>query len=218
MKTRPLMDVTGWEAFLHGVFAIAITLLVLDIRVPPADVTPNASALLDFLGSELPRYAAYALGFMYLGLYWINTHRILRLLRGIDHWFLVIGLVYLMVVAALPFVTALLAEYLGRDQERDKVALVAFTGWQLILAILANVVFRYASHGGRLLRPDVPESSLRPFLRVALMGPVIWLVALASALLLTGTITLALMAVLLVMFVLEPPAAAGGAGDAQRTD
>ena len=210
-SSRSLMDVAGWEAFLHGVFAIAITLLVLDIRVPPAADTPNATALLEFLGSELSRYVAYVLGFMFLGLYWINTHRILRLLRGVDHWFLVLGLVYLMVVAALPFVTALMAEYLGRDQGRDQLALVVFTGWQLLLAILANAVFRYAAVGGRLLRQDVSESGLRPFLRLTLMGPVIWIVALASALLLTGAITLAMMGVLLVMFVMEPP---GGAGEA----
>ncbi len=209
MERRTLMDVAGWEAFLHGVFAIAITLLVLDIHVPPIADAPNASALLDALGAELPHYVAYVLGFMFLGLYWISTHRILRLLRGVDHWFLILGLVFLMVVSVLPFVTALLAEYLGQDQGRDRLALVVFTGWQLILSVLANVVFRYALRGGRLLRPEVAASSLQPFLRVALLGPVIWVAALASAVLLTGTITIILMAVILAVFVREPPAADG---------
>ena len=209
MERRSLMDVAGWEAFLHGVFAIAITLLVLDIHVPPIADAPDASALLDALGAELPHYIAYVLGFMFLGLYWINTHRILRLLRGVDHWFLILGLVYLMVVSVLPFVTALLAEYLGQDQGRDRLALVVFTSWQLLLSILANLVFQYAVRGGRLLRPDVRESSLRPFLQVALLGPVIWVVALASAVILGGTMTLVLMALLLVMFVREPPAMEG---------
>src|SRR4051794_29117114 len=104
------MDVAGWEAFLHGVFAIAITLLVLDIHVPPIEETHNGQELIDALLRGIPRYVAYVLGFMYLGAYWIATHRSLRQLRGVDHWFLVIGLVFLMVVAVLPFGTALLAE------------------------------------------------------------------------------------------------------------
>ena len=116
MRKASLMDVGGWEAFLHGVFAIAITLLVLDIHVPPVESTPNAKALVDALLDGMPHYVAYVLGFLYLGTYWIATHRTLRLLRGVDHWFLVIGLVFLMVVSVLPFGTALLAEYIGQDQ------------------------------------------------------------------------------------------------------
>lgn len=209
MERRSLMDVAGWEAFLHGVFAIAITLLVLDIHVPRIADAVDASALRDALVAQSPHYLAYVLGFMFLGLYWINTHRILRLLRGVDHWFLILGLVYLMVVSVLPFVTGLLAEYLGEDQGRDRLALMVFTGWQLILAVLANLVFRYAVGGGRLLRPEVSESRLGPFLRVGLLGPVIWAAALASAAFLTATITLVLMAVILVLFVKEPPGAEG---------
>jgi uncharacterized membrane protein len=93
MRQGSLMDVSGWEAFLHGVFAIAITLLVLDIRVPPVDATPDARALIDALVAGVPHYVAYVLGFLYLGTYWIATHRTLRRMRGVDHWFLVIGLV-----------------------------------------------------------------------------------------------------------------------------
>src|SRR4051794_34022930 len=131
MRDDSLMDVGGWEAFLHGVFAIAITLLVLDIHVPPVETTPSADVLIEKLKEGAPHYIALVLGFMYLGTYWIATHRTLRRLRGVDHWFLVIGLVFLLVVSVLPFGTALLAEYIGKDQGRDKVALVLFTLWQL---------------------------------------------------------------------------------------
>src|SRR3989304_2221908 len=128
MASRSLTDLVGWEAFLHGVFAIAITLLVLDIRVP---------ALGHSLVELWPRYLAYVLGFMYVGTYWLNTNRVLRLLRGVDHWALVIGLVYLMLVAAVPFVTGLLAEYIQQGNGRDQVAAVVFNGWMLVLAAMA---------------------------------------------------------------------------------
>lgn len=212
MRQGSLMDVAGWEAFLHGVFAIAITLLVLDIRVPPVDQTPTAKDLIDALAKGLPHYVAYVLGFLYLGTYWIATHRTLRRLRGVDHWFLVIGLVYLMVVSVLPFGTALLAEYIGADQGRDQVALVLFTLWQLLLSVIANVSLRYAAWHGRLLKPGWRAPDLRRWLRIAAVGPVIWVVALASALFLSGTITLVLMGLILVIFIQEVPA-----GDEEAT-
>jgi uncharacterized membrane protein len=199
------MDVPGWEAFLHGVFAIAVTLLVLDIRVPDVGSIDSGSALISSLLSGMPRYGAYALGFLYVGVYWINTHRMMRMLRGIDHWFLVLGLLFLMVISAVPFVTGLLAEYIGADNGRDQVALVVFTTWQLVLSVLANVTFHYVARGRRLLKPGVPEAGLRTWLRVAALGPLIWIVALFAALFVSGTVTLVLMAVILVIFMFEVP-------------
>jgi TMEM175 potassium channel family protein len=211
MRTRSLMDVAGWEALLHGVFAIAITLLVLDIHVPPAESMQNGTALGHALEEQLPHYFAYVLGFMYLGTYWIATHRTLRMMRAVDHWFLILGLVYLMLVSAVPFATALLAEYIGKDGDRDKVALVVYTSWQLLLSIMANVTLRYASFRGRLLKPGIDPAALRSWERLALLGPVIWIAALLSALFLSGTITIVLMAVILLIFVQEAP---GGSTEA----
>ena len=205
MTGKPLMDVAGWETFLHGVFAIAITLLVLDIRVPSVEETEGGTALIDSLAHLAPRYFAYALGFLYVGSYWIATHRTLRMLRGVDHWFLTLGLIYLMVIAAVPFATGLLAEYLGQDQGRDQVALVFFTSWQLVLAVLANVSLLYAVRGGRLLRPGLDPPAVRIWTRIAATGPLIWLVALLSALFLSATITLILMGAILIIFLLEVP-------------
>ena len=212
MERRSLMDVAGWEAFVHGVFAIAITLLVLDIRVPSAEAVANSDEMLKRLADGLPRYFAYVLGFMYLGAYWINIHRALRMLRGVDHWFLVIGLVFLMVVSAVPFVTALLAEYIGRDHGRDQLALVIFAGWQLLLSVVANISIRYGTQGGRLLRPGIDPMGLRAWMRLSLLGPVIWAAALVSAVALSGTITIVLMVVILVLFVQEAPGDLGEAG------
>jgi uncharacterized membrane protein len=205
MRRGDLMDVGGWEAFLHGVFAIAITLLVLDLHVPPVESTPDANTLIAELRAEAPRYVALILGFMYLGTYWIATHRTLRRLRGVDHWFLVIGLVFLLVVSVLPFGTALLAEYIGQDNGRDQIALVLFTAWQLLLSVIANISLRYANHNDRLLRPGLSRSETVRFERIAALGPVIWVIALACALYLSGTITLILMAAILILFIQEVP-------------
>ena len=210
MKANALMDLSGWEAFTHGVFAIAVTLLVLDIRVPDAATIDSGSALISALGEELPRYVAYVIGFLFVGTYWIATHRIMGWMRGVDHWGLVLGLLYLMVISAVPFVTALLAEYIGLDDGRDQVGIVVFTSWQLILSILAIATFRYAAHRGRLLKPTIHEEGLRTYFRFALLGPVVWIIAIMTAIFVGGPVALILTAIVLVVFlVVELPAPVG---------
>lgn len=205
MSPRALMDVRGWEALVHGVFAIALTLLVLDIRIPDVASVGSGSALVSALVAELPRYVAYVLGFLCLGEYWLHVQRALGWLRGVDHWFLVLGLLFLMVVATVPFVTALLAEYIGRGDGRDQVALAIYVGWQLILAVLSNVQMHYAARRGRLLKPPITASGLRTWFVIAALGPVIWLVALLAVLLLSGTVALVLIVAVLVLFLFEIP-------------
>jgi uncharacterized membrane protein len=206
MESKRVMDVSGWEAFLHGVFAIAVTLLALDIRVPDVALIDSGPALVSALSAEAPRYFAYVLGFLGMGIYWINVHRSLRLLRGVDHGFLVIGLLFLMVIAAVPFATGLLAEYIGADNGRDQVALVVFTSWQLVLALLALASITYVYVKRRLLvKPGVSDASLRLWVRLTALGPVIWIVALGTALLANGTITLILITIVFVLFLFEVP-------------
>ena len=208
MKANPLMGVSGWEAFTHGVFAIAATLLVLDIRVPDAprddrqwrgarqrarrgvSALPRVRLRLPFRGHVLDRHA--------------QDH-------GLDAWRRPLGsgalVLYLMVISAVPFVTALLAEYVGLDNGRDRVGLVVFASWQLILAILAIATFRYAAHGGSLLKPTIDEEVLATYFRFAMFGPVTWIIAILTAIFVGGAATLILTAVVLVIFlVVEPPA------------
>jgi uncharacterized membrane protein len=206
---RPLLDVRGWEAFMHGVFAIAVTLLILDIRVPDVATIDSGAALVEALAAQLPRYAAYVLGFVFLGEYWLATNRTVGMVRGVNHSFLILGLVFLMVIAAVPFATALLAEYIGYGNGRDQVAVVVFVSWQLGLAILANIMIRYAAYGGRLLKPTVSEPGLRRWLRVVALGPLIWFVALLTTLFVSSKVTLVLMAVLAVVFMFDVPIEVG---------
>jgi len=219
MNARPLMAISGWEAFMHGVFAIAVTLLVLDIRVPDSASIDSGSALVSALVKELPRYFAFVIGFLYVGTYWLQTHRVMGWMRGVDHPALILGLVYLMVISAVPFVTALLAEYIGLDHGRDQVGLVVFASWQLILSILAIANFRYAAHGGRLLKPTIPEAGLRTYFRVTTLGPVSWIAVIAVAVFVGGAVTLILMAAVLAIFlVVEIPVPVADDADLGRAD
>jgi len=98
------------ETFADGVFAIAITLLVLEIPHPEVD---------EHLGRELvdqwPAYLAYVLSFVTIGIIWVNHHALMVQFARADRAFLFINVFFLMCVAFIPFPTALIADDLGSD-------------------------------------------------------------------------------------------------------
>src|SRR5450631_3740903 len=101
------------EAFSDGVFAIAITLLVLEIRVPPAEALATPSGLIQALGALWPSYLGYALSFVTVGIMWANHHNLIRLVATVSHGLILANLVLLLVVGFVPFPAALLAATLG---------------------------------------------------------------------------------------------------------
>lgn len=97
--------------FSDGVFAIAITLLALDIRLP--ETLPGSEAL-DLPGAlfELwPEFFSFLISFWFIGTYWMAHHRILHYVRGYDRGLLTINLPFLMWIVLLPFSSTLLGEY-----------------------------------------------------------------------------------------------------------
>jgi len=120
------------EAFSDGVFAIAITLLVLEIQVPE----PGSG---ESLGHELlaqwPSYAAFVISFFTIGIIWINHHAMVRRLRVTDHSILVWNLLLLMTVSALPFTTALMATYL-KESNGESLAAAVYAGSFLLMGVV----------------------------------------------------------------------------------
>src|SRR5256714_2160676 len=109
------------EAFSDAVIAVAITLLALDLRVPD----PAApGSLAHHLGQQWPSYAAYVVSFLTIGIIWINHHAMIRRLRAVDHSMLVLNLLLLLCIGALPFTTALIAEYLRASQGQHLAAAI----------------------------------------------------------------------------------------------
>src|SRR5215212_11761701 len=95
------------EAFSDGVFAIVITLLILDIRVPDVDY----SQLFTSLVAVLPRIFAYVISFGVIGVYWLAHHQSLQLIAKLDGFMIWLNLIYLLAVSFMPFPTALLGRY-----------------------------------------------------------------------------------------------------------
>ena len=143
------MSTARLETFADGVFAIAATLLVLNVDVPEL----GGRSLAHELVKLWPAYVGYAVSFLTIGIIWVNHHTVLRQLRGIDRTFLFINVFFLLCIAFIPFPTRLLATYVRTDD--GEAAAFAYGVTLTATAIFFNLMWRYAiGGGGRLLRAD----------------------------------------------------------------
>jgi len=130
------------EAFSDGVFAIAATLLVLELRVPRG-VGDLAQTLLD----AWPAYAAYLVSFLTIGIIWVNHHTLLEHIRRVDRPFLYLNVLLLLWVAIVPFPTSVLDEYLLSDRGAT-VAAVLYGAVGLLIAVAFSAIFFYERRVG----------------------------------------------------------------------
>jgi uncharacterized membrane protein len=142
------------EAFSDGVFAIAITLLVLEIHVP--DVKAGQS-LWAGLGAGWPSYFAYVVGFAVIGVMWLNHHTVFGYLAKVDRTLISLNLVLLLVIVAVPWAVAIVARYLDHGQQA-KVAVAVFGLLMTGHAITFTLLFGYITRAGTLLRPGIDVS------------------------------------------------------------
>ena len=142
------METGRVEAFSDGVFAIAITLLILAVGV---DLERSSGPLSHQLLHLWPAYIAYIVSFVTVGIMWINHHQIFRHFAGVDRIILLLNTLLLMVIAFTPFPTRVVAEFAHTNTDRRAAALLYGINFTLI-AILFFAVWFYGSK--RLLRPD----------------------------------------------------------------
>jgi TMEM175 potassium channel family protein len=143
------------EAFSDGVFAIAITLLVLEIAVPAGSEADLLGAVLD----QWPSYLAYLVSFSTIGAIWLEHTVITEFLERATSVFIRLNLLLLVVVSFLPFPTKLLGEYVG-EEAPARVAVTIY-GLNLFLAsALVSLLWRYAVQEG-LIRHDIADSDVK---------------------------------------------------------
>jgi uncharacterized membrane protein len=130
------MSTNRLESFSDGVFAVAITLLVLGIDVP--HVGPHDSLGHALLGNW-PQYAAYVVSFLTIGIIWINHHAMISRLRAADHAILILNLLLLMAIAVLPFATNLVAAYLRHPDGRS-LAAVVYASALLVMGVMFGLL------------------------------------------------------------------------------
>lgn len=146
------------EAFSDGVFAVAITLLVLDLRVPS-----TSGSLMSALADEWPDFAAFAISFVVIGVVWVNHHTLFHQLASVDRTLLFCNLGLLMTVVLIPFATSLFAQYVVHSGSQASVAAALFNGVQLLMALAFYVCGAWVHAHPALFRgrPVLPTRAQR---------------------------------------------------------
>ena len=161
MATEPAGTERGTErveAFSDGVMAIAITLLILEVKVPH----PLGKAPIDLLRELLrlwPSYFALVLSFVMIGIYWANHHYAFKLFEKTDHGLNLLNLLFLLCISFLPFPTAVLGSYML--DEANQITAAMFYAFGLLLpAVSWTLMWLYACYGRRLVDPRLESGFL----------------------------------------------------------
>ncbi len=192
------------EAFSDGVIAVAITLLVLGIAVPPP---AHTHSLIHALLNQWQLYAAYATSFITIGIIWINHHVMISRLGEVDRTILLLNLVLLMCIGVLPFSTDLIATYLKIGHGQNLAAAV-YSGSFLLMSIAFATLNRHILlRKPHRLEAELPEERRRFILSRSVIGLLPYAIATALAAV-SPYVTLAICAAIAVFYAM--PVASGG--------
>lgn len=148
------MDRSRLEAFSDGVFAVAITLLALDLTVAGPE---GPGPLLDQLHGKWPSFLAYLISFFMIGIIWVNHHVLVRQITKADRTLLFLNLVLLLFVVLIPFTTATVADYFSRHNWDTRVAMMLYSGVFLGMSAGFGAIFEWTLHGERVYQLLPPE-------------------------------------------------------------
>ncbi len=189
------MDRSRLEAFSDGVFAVAITLLALNLVVKGPPATVNGTLLVQ-LGHLWPSFLAYLVSFFMIGIIWVNHHVLIRAIAEVDRTLLFLNLVLLLFVVLIPFATATVADYRLRESWDGRVSVALYALVFFGMSAGFGSIFEWTLHGGRVERPLPPERHWRARIRFV-GGGLVYLLALGIALIsaVAGFVLIALVAV-----------------------
>ena len=171
------MDKSRLEAFSDGVFAVAITLLALNLTV----AGPGPVKLQHQLWEHRWSFAAYLLSFFIIGIIWVNHHALIRSIALVDRTLLFFNLVLLLFVVLIPFATATAAQYLPVNNEDTRVAMVLYSAVLLGMSAGFGLIFEWTLHGDHRSQQLPPEAHWPARLRF-IGGAGVYVVALVVAL------------------------------------
>ena len=197
-------DTARIEAFSDGVFAIAITLLVIEIGVPHLEDQPAGTTLFGELVGQWPSYLGYVISFLQIGVIWANHHNRFRFIARSDHFLLFLNILFLMCVAFIPFPPALLARYLQGSGAERTTAEAVYAGTLAVTAVFFTLLWLYAATGYRLVDRSLDPALLRMMTRRYVFGMVAYLLAFALAFANVAA-SLTLIVILALLFVLPEP-------------
>lgn len=191
------MSTSRIEAFSDGVFAIAATLLVLELKVPHVEPGELGGTLL----GNWPSYATYVVSFLVIGIIWVNHHAVLERIRKVDRPLLFLNLVFLMAVAVIPFPTALLADYLKAGHD-EHLAAAVYGGSMTLMGVTFGSIWAYAVLSGDLLHEGIDPARARRSLWIFAAGNPLYVLAIGASLL-SAKLALAIYALLALFYMFD---------------
>jgi uncharacterized membrane protein len=199
------MDRSRLEAFSDGVFAVAITLLALNLTVDGYGHGP----LLGQLHAKWPAFLAFLISFFMIGIVWVNHHALFRSIAKVDRMLLFINLVLLLFVVLIPFATATEASYFPRNDTDAQLAMVLYAGVFLGMSVGFGGIFEWTLHGQRVYQPLPPERHWPA--RVRFVGGALFYVLAIVVALFNAVAAFVLIALVALYYILENTPASPGA-------
>ena len=165
------------ESFSDGVFAVAITLLALDLTV----AGPGHGMLLHQIGDRWPSFAAYLVSFFTIGIIWVNHHALIANIAVVNRPLLYINLLLLAVIVAIPFATATMAAYLTSGGQDAHVAAALYAGTFELMGLAFTVLLEWALHEDERMHVPVPAAARNAMRTRFYSGQIPYLVAFGVA-------------------------------------
>jgi uncharacterized membrane protein len=161
------------EAFSDGVFAVAITLLVLEIKVPEVE----GSSLPHALAQQWPSYASYVVSFIVIGVIWMNHNAVFAHLGRVDRGLMAWNLFLLLWIVLIPWATHLLAAYMREGGAGERTAALVYTGTMAFMGVAFVQLWMHAARDRRLLGVDLSDAEIRQRTRRFALGAPIYALA-----------------------------------------
>jgi uncharacterized membrane protein len=158
------------EAFSDGVIAIAITLLVLQIRIPHA----KNGQLLDALLNQWPSYVAFIISFVVIGIMWVSHHSMFERIARVDRGLLFVNLALLLGIAFLPFPTGLLADYIRQGGSNSEIAAAIYSSTMVFIGLAFMGMWAHLVGHPHLLIEGIPEGGVRTALKRSSVSPIVY--------------------------------------------
>jgi uncharacterized membrane protein len=178
--TRPGNVAPGLERlvfFSDAVFAIAITLLVLELRLPDRPGGYTDATLLDALAGLMPSVFAFGLSFVIIATFWLGHFRTFGVVVRSDSWLVAIDLVFLFFVALLPFPTSIIAR-----EGNLPAAAILYAAFGTVASLVSAMLWIYPSRMAGLISPAVPARVVRHVTYRTLVAPAIFVLSIPVAL------------------------------------
>jgi uncharacterized membrane protein len=210
------MDRSRLEAFSDGVFAVAITLLALNLTVAGPGPHNSNPPLLDQLDGRWPAFLAYLISFFMIGIVWVNHHVLVKSITAVDRTLLFLNLVLLLFVVLIPFATATEADYFPANSWDARLAMTLYAGVFLGMSVGFALIFEWTLHGQRVARPLPSEKHWAARARFV-GGGLVYVCAIVVALF-SAVAAFVLIALVAVYYIVERTPAAPGDADSGGDD